>query len=331
MFRGRRSTTCVRLGFFPAMSTAKARQAAQIEAGRVAAGKITPGKHEAVTLETALANYSEHLKAQAAKRGKKATWAALAGSLTRKHLLPVLGHYTLAELSNLPALVRDWHADVSKIAPVSANRCASILSATYRYAARLDRSLPPANPCSAVRQNTEHAAQTGLPFDQFPEWEHAVAALPPLHAAFYRFCLLTGMRSGEAGRLRWSDVNCRARTVTIHNSKSGAGIVVPMSWPIASALRMAREVGREGQELIFPNARKWSDDIPAKGHTLRHSWRSVAADLGVNEILARLLLGHSLTGVNQSYITAHLLSGGPGLRGAQATISKRIVALLKPM
>jgi hypothetical protein len=46
------------------------------------------------------------------------------------------------------------------------------------------------------------------------------------------------------------------------------------------------------------------------------------------EVLVRLLMGHSLHGINQNYITKHVLTSGPGMREAQRKISRRIVALL---
>ncbi len=42
----------------------------------------------------------------------------------------------------------------------------------------------------------------------------------------------------------------------------------------------------------------------------------------------RLLVGRALTGVHASYMTRLAISGGPGLRAAQAAISRRIVSLL---
>jgi hypothetical protein len=52
------------------------------------------------------------------------------------------------------------------------------------------------------------------------------------------------------------------------------------------------------------------------------------ADLGINELQARLLLGHSLIGISQSYITGAIVKGGPGLRVAQRAILRRIISLL---
>jgi integrase len=275
--RKHRSTSYERIGLWPAMDVKSARKAALQVAGRIAAGYLKPGKREAATLNQAWSEYLEHLKAQAARRGKPAIWARTSNSMVQIHLLPIFGTWSLAELAAAPAAVRDWHAKVEH--PVSANRCASLLSAAYRYAAKIDRSLPPFNPISAVRMNKEEPAQSAMPFSDFPAWRAVVDLLPPLHAAFYRFVLLTGMRSGEASRLRWSDVSAKSRSITLPKAKARADIVVPMSAAIARELVRARNVGVKGP-LIFPGAKKWNDDLSAKGHALRHTFRSVAADLG---------------------------------------------------
>jgi hypothetical protein len=85
---GRRSATVKRLGVFPVMTTPAARKAALVVAGTVAAGKLMPGQRTALKLADALTAYIDHLKATAAKRGKRATWAANVQSLARVHLLP---------------------------------------------------------------------------------------------------------------------------------------------------------------------------------------------------------------------------------------------------
>jgi len=135
-FRGKRYTVARRLGFFPSMTTIEARKAALALAGHIAEGKPVVGKRAAITLDAAIADYVDSLK----KRGKKS--AQRVAGLCRIHLLPAFGKWTLAELSASPAAVRDWHAKISRDAPVSANRVASILSATWRHAKRLDRTLP---------------------------------------------------------------------------------------------------------------------------------------------------------------------------------------------
>jgi hypothetical protein len=56
----------------------------------------------------------------------------------------------------------------------------------------------------------------------------------------------------------------------------------------------------------------------------------VAADLGIDELLAHFLLGHAPEGISQKYIARMILTSGPALRAAQCKVSARIVALLNP-
>lgn len=101
--------------------------------------------------------------------------------------------------------------------------------------------------------------------------------------------------------------------------------MVPLSSAIARELKRARGAD---DVRVFPGAEWFKDELPAKGRALRRTYRTVAADLAVNEVLTRLLMGHSMSGINQSYINALVLTGGPGLREAQRKISQRIVTLL---
>ena len=78
----------------------------------------------------------------------------------------------------------------------------------------------------------------------------------------------------------------------------------------------------------LPGSYGWDKNHPIKPslEELRHTWRPVAADLGINELQAQLLLGHSLIGISQSQITRAIVR--PGLRAAQRAISRRIISLL---
>ena len=322
--KGNRGTLCKRVGFYPAMNLADARRAALQEAAKVAARRPQPGKRQAMTVAQAIEHYTAHLEARAKARGKKPTWAALARSLTRRHLLPELGNFPLAEIAEMPMLVKDWHAAIAS--PVSANRVAQILKSAYRFAAKLDRSLPPFNPISAVALNTEEAKQSAMPFERFGAWRAAVELLPPIKQAYYRLLLLCGMRGAEAKALRWSDVDCRARSITLRGTKTGKTFSIPMTAAIASTLKLARRGVGDG--VIFPNVKNWHDALDFKGHDLRHSFLNVGHDLGLNEIHLRLLVGHSLSGVHSSYLTRMVMEGGPGLKSSQRKISKRIIELM---
>jgi len=66
----------------------------------------------------------------------------------------------------------------------------------------------------------------------------------------------------------------------------------------------------------------------ALGMSLRRTHRTVAADCGVDEMLAHVLMGHPPDGISQRYVARMILACGSALRAAQYKISRRIVGLL---
>src|SRR5471032_2324214 len=85
--------------------------------------------------------------------------------------------------------------------------------------------------------------------------------------------------------------------------------------------------------LVFPGCAQvgYRDKLPARGNMLGHTFRTVAADLGIDELLSHFLLGHAPEGVSQKYIARMILAAGPALRDAQRRMSRRMVALLNPI
>ncbi|MGH6739193.1 MAG: integrase arm-type DNA-binding domain-containing protein, partial [Bradyrhizobium sp.] len=98
----RRRITRKRLGHFPGMSTAEARDAARIERGRAAAGDLSPGKRAAVKVETSLAEYVAHLERRSAAKGKPARWAINVKYIVKKHIAPRWGQWSLSDIAMHP-------------------------------------------------------------------------------------------------------------------------------------------------------------------------------------------------------------------------------------
>jgi integrase len=330
---GGRIVTSERLGHLPDMNLAAARKAAKVIAGRIAAGRVEPGKRKAAKFGAAMDEYISHLERQSERRGKPARWAGKVRSLSRLYLIPYWGKWPLAEMSGSPAAVRDWHAKVTKDAgPTTANRCVQTMRACYRHASRLNRSLPVALPTSAVVMNVEKPSQKALAFADFPRWRAAWSEIEsPVRRAYHLFCLLSGCRPGEAARLRWIDVHDNEQSFTIPNAKASRDIVLPFSEEIAGALRMARDAAKEGADLVFPGLSyiDYRDaGLPMKGQALRHTYRTICADLEIDELITHYLMGHAPQGISQKYIATLILQNGPGMKAAQAKISKRVFKLL---
>jgi integrase len=337
-FKGTRTSSFKTLGHWPAMDVDEARKQALIYAGSVAGGTATPSKRNSVTFETAFTAYLVHLKAKAEKRGKPPRWHDNVKRLGDKIILPKFGQWTLIELANAPDAVDDWHRKVTKDhGPVSANHCARIVRATYRRAARRDISLPARLPTSAVEFNDETPSQKALHFKKFPAWLAAWRKIQnATQQAYHLTELLTGTRPGELARLRWADVKHNEQTLVIGKAKAGHDITVPITEEIAAVLQMARadaaQLGfaSEPDSLVFPGCKQTSARaaLPARGNMLRHTYRTVAADLKTDNLISHFLMGHAPRGISQEYIAILILASGAAMRESQEKISARMLELL---
>jgi integrase len=138
---------------------------------------------------------------------------------------------------------------------------------------------------------------------------------PPAISAV-RFLALTGWRSGEAMGLRWSDIDLSRRTATLSDTKTGKS-VRPLSNAACDTLRAMDQMG----DLVFPPTRGdgtmtgfrklWNRITKLGGlpeditpHTLRHSFASLAGDLGYSETTIAALIGHKGASVTSRYVHA---------------------------
>jgi integrase len=339
-YGGKLGTTAITLGEFPAISVTQARKAALIHAGRIASGRVTPGVRTSTKFGAALDDYI----ARARERGKSGSWARNLESLKRTHLAEFL-LWPLRDLANAPAAIAAWHKRVTKESgPNIANQAARAMRAAYRRAAKLDRTLPPHNPCSAVEYNQEPRSQRALAPANFPKWRKAWDKIEsPTRKALQMVNLLTGCRPGELARLKWSDLfpahpetgNRMMRSFAIRDAKAKNTIYVPMSAAIARELKRARDQSG-GSEWVFPGRTKGShitsfddDGLPAHGMMYRRTWRTVAAECKVDELIAHFCLGHIPAGISRGYVVKMTLASGGTMRAAQRTVSRRMLALLE--
>jgi len=70
------------------------------------------------------------------------------------------------------------------------------------------------------------------------------------------------------------------------------------------------------------------DDLPARGHAYRRTYKTIAMDCGVSDELSARLIGHVPLGQSQKYIVRKMLLEGPNMRGKQREISERMIELL---
>lgn len=157
-----------------------------------------------------------------------------------------------------------------------------------------------------------------------PTWESVQEMLAYVHAddpaAWGTFGLFayTGIRRGEAARLRVEDIDFATRTLWIQHAKVAKQ---PRSLPMPQGLMEMAKKSLRGNEWVFPGPHelarerflsKLASTWKVRLHSLRHAFASELANRHVPVHLISILLGHSLPGITGRYVHAAL----PELRQA---------------
>jgi integrase len=141
--------------------------------------------------------------------------------------------------------------------------------------------------------------------DQENIWKSAIAAT--------WLMVLTGWRRGEVLGLRWSEVDLPRRTARLADTKTGASLralsqaacavisAQPRNGDVVFASRSSQSiVGYRKMWLRIAKLGDLPDDITP--HVLRHSFASLAADLGYSEPTIASLLGHKMHSITSRYV-----------------------------
>jgi integrase len=209
------------------------------------------------------------------------------------------------------------------------------LRAVYRYHERVLPQLPPC-PTHVVELPRIRPRDWALSDEELRQWWAAVQQLNPVKRMFWVTLLLTGARRGSVEALRWRDIDFGKRIVHFRVAKGGRTYSIPAPDLLLELLARYRENDAPPSEWVFPSALKPgmhlvrvrdSERGVASAHHLRHTYRTVLAELGATPDQARLLMGHSLgSDVSSGYITAPLLI--EALRGLANAVARRYAEIL---
>lgn len=217
----------------------------------------------------------------------------------------------------------------------TATRTLGLLSAILSYA--VERGLRTDNPATGIQKFAEEKRERRLTDEEYAALGKALAeaakepgrrlyaeaakdmdqnGIWPPAVAMVRFLLFTGWRSGEALKLTRSEYDLAKRTAILTDTKTGKSMR-PLSHGACDVLRTAPQIGETA--LVFPSAKAdglmlgfrsyWLRiaklaKLPADvtPHTLRHSFASLAADMGYSEPTIAALIGHKGQTITSRYI-----------------------------
>jgi len=163
--------------------------------------------------------------------------------------------------------VEQLHAELGQASEAQANYTMRLLRALFNFARenyerRDGSSLVPENPVRRLSQLRSwfrvDRRRTKIEVHQLEPWFRAVHDLgseaPNADVDTVRdylvLLLLTGLRRGEATRLRWKDVDLQGRSFTIREPKNKEQHTLPMSDYLCEMFARRRQ--RSDEEFVFP-------------------------------------------------------------------------------
>jgi integrase len=283
---------------------------------------------------------------------KRSTLAIDKGRIER-HIKPLLGTLTVAavtredidrflhDVAEGKTAGRTKTAKKRGLARVSGGRTAAtrtvgLLGAIFAYAAQ--RRMRTDNPAHGVRRFADRRRERRLSDEEYGVLGRGLlqgeATLWPPAIAVARFLALTGWRSGEVLALRWREIDLGRRTAWLADTKTGfslrplshAACDVLRSVPCTAGERVFPASRGDGETLLhfkkfWPRIAKLAAlPLDVTPHTLRHSFASIAADLGYSESTIAALVGHKGRSTTSRYLHAVLLAAADAVASKVAEL-----------
>ena len=295
--------------------------------------------HKAITVKELCALYVADLNAGLilgkSGRPKKTTTICTDTGRIDRHIIPLIGTRRVKDLSNadINRVLKDIMAGKTRVSVKTnklrgkaivrggagtAARTVGLLGGILTYA--VEAAIIDRNPAHGIRKPNDNVRTRRLSHADYRTLgkmlrEAAANEKYAMTVDIIRQIALTGCRRTEMIELLWTEVDAEASCLRLADSKEGASIR-----PIGLHVVEYFEERRKGQKnsYVFPGLDEdnafgsfpnhWEQifkDSPLVGvtpHVLRHSFASIANDLGFTEATIAALVGHSKGSVTSKYI-----------------------------
>lgn len=326
----------LKLGRYGIMTVEQARERAKIELGNVAAGKDPADTRDRArtTVGDVCDWYLEEAEAERLLGRKRKPVApatlALDRSRIERHVKPLIGgksvnRLSIADLERFQADIkegktakdRDGRGGITTGGAGVAGRTIGMLHTIFEQAVRW--GVLETNPARGIRKiSIDVKRERRLSTDELKRFGEALKEFEnesPVAVAAIRLILLTGFRRMEALALEWPWIDEAMGCVRFPDTKTGPQV---RAIGAAAIAHIKAQPKREGCDYVFPSdvsdnhlvgLPRILDRVCAKAdidgvtaHVLRHTFASIAGELGFSELTIGTLLGHSPRGVTQRYV-----------------------------
>ncbi|MEQ3729415.1 MAG: integrase arm-type DNA-binding domain-containing protein [Tateyamaria sp.] len=204
---------------------------------------------------------------------------------------------------------------------VTADKTLKLLSSSYRY-------IRPRTPAGTIDHNPFEGFEYNNPkpkngrtmtLEELPDWHEGLQMIKnPIRRGFHLTMLYSGLRRATASQLEhdWLDEHRSCMNIPGSAMKNGEDLSVPVSDQLIQIFKNASScskrmyprspwlfptVGKDGQvtPIVVPREKALDQRT---GHTLRRTFRTIAALAGVSDRNGDLLLGHKIAGIRGRYI-----------------------------
>jgi integrase len=349
----------VKIGPYGPYTVEKARARAE-EIIRAAAEGRDPQREkqavrEAITVAELCDKYLEAARAGLVttrfKRPKRPSTVAIDEGRVSRHIKPLIGAIPARDLkrADVQRMADDIAAGKTAgafkgkprgLAVVTggsgtAARVVELLGGIYSWAAKRDL-VPDLSPAKGVDTAKGEARDRKFDRDELRALGRAIRQSKSTAAKAVRLIALTGLRRGEACRLRWPEVDELGRCLHLRVTKFRRS-TRPLGKPALDVLRSMPRT--EGVEWVFPRSDGLAGaefkkpiaaifcaaDLDAQSQALRSTFASVAADLGFGDATIAELLGHSRRGVTERH---YVRRSDPVMIAAADKVATAIAAAL---
>jgi integrase len=291
------------------------------------------------------------------KAAKKPSTLATDKGRIERHIRPLLGRMAVAAVARedverfmhavaegeTAARIKTGRYGLARVTggQGTATRTVGLLGAIFTYAVR--HRMRPDNPVHGVMRFADGRRERRLSDGEYAALGEALrkaetAAMWPPAIVATRFLAFTGWRTGEALDFRWAELDLARRTARLADTKTGFSLR-PLSHAACETLK---DLPRTASDRVFLASRGgpgtmrhlkkfWPRIAKLAGlsadvtpHVLRHSFASLAADLGFSEPTIAALVGHK----GQTVTSRYLHSADAVLLTAADAVANRTAELM---